>query len=120
MPVLLEDDRVFAWGQNQFGQLGNGNTEDQSTPGQVVGLPEGVGIAQFCLGYTHNACVLKDGRIFTWGDNSSGQLGIGNYESQSRAVQVLGLPEGVPVKQLCLDRYCSVCLLGGWSNFYVG
>ena len=110
---LIHNNQIFAWGSGLFGELGNGNTENQSIPVQVLGLPEGVPIKQLCVGTLHNACVLKDNRVYSWGSNLYGQLGNGNKINQSTAVEVIGLPEGVPVRQLCLGFNNSACIIGG-------
>ena len=110
------DGRIFTWGDNSSGQLGIGNYDEQPIPGQVLGLPEGVLVKKICLGNDICACILEDGRIFAWGYNLSGHLGNGNNGVQPRPVQVLGLPEGVPVKQLYLAKY-SACILADGRVF---
>jgi alpha-tubulin suppressor-like RCC1 family protein len=72
--VLKKDGTVWAWGNNRFGQLGDGTTADHLTPVQVVGLTDAVAIA---CGYAHSIAVKSDGTIWTWGSDSYGQLGEG-------------------------------------------
>lgn len=63
----------YAWGDNSFGQLGNGTSGGySSTPGQMAGLS---GITQITGDNTNGYAVLADGTTQAWGDNSASQLG---------------------------------------------
>ena len=98
-----KDGTVWAWGSNDFGQLGDASepgpehfylsARERSTPGPVRG-PGGegflTGIASIAAGYQHAAAVRKDGTIWAWGDNGAGQLGDGSVKAVSAPVQVLG------------------------------
>ncbi len=72
--------RVWAWGRNQFGQIGQGNntTPFYNTPHLVPGIPatSGVTVSRLAAGDNYNLVLLSDGRVYVWGDNSSGQLGF--------------------------------------------
>ncbi len=76
--TLLSDGRVYCWGRNSSGQLGNGadlddGVDDSSlTPVEVTGL---TGIVQIASGDEHSCAVRNDGAVFCWGSNSYGQLG---------------------------------------------
>jgi alpha-tubulin suppressor-like RCC1 family protein len=73
--ALLADGRVFAWGYNYYGELGNNSTTDSTTPVQVSGLTNAIAIA---AGGYHSLAVLADGTVRCWGDNSQGgQSGAG-------------------------------------------
>ncbi|CAL9101685.1 unnamed protein product [Musa textilis] len=73
---LTERGRVYASGLNNFGQLGRSSaTPFALEPAEVSGLPEN--IRQISAGYHHSAAVTADGELFIWGNNSSGQLGLG-------------------------------------------
>ena len=91
--VSANDGTAYCWGQNSYGQLGNGNTITQTTPVQVSG--EGgigvlSGVSMVGGGYYHTCALKTDGTVYCWGKNSSGQLGIGNTANQIAPVQVLG------------------------------
>ena len=82
-------DSLVCWGGNSKGQLGLGHTNtigDDS--GDLVGgelphvdLPERGDIASSALGHDHTCVLWNDGEIGCWGDNSAGQLGIGNTDT---------------------------------------
>ncbi|MFZ5875057.1 MAG: hypothetical protein ACOYXU_01490 [Nitrospirota bacterium] len=65
---------LWTWGSNAYGQLGDGTRVDRDVPVQV---PAGTGLTWLAVsaGAGHTAAIRADGRIFTWGDNSFGQLG---------------------------------------------
>ena len=75
---------LYSWGDNQFGQLGLGNTATRSSPNQVGALTDWLSVV--CR---YNTLALKaDGTIWAWGRNQSGQLGLGNTTYYSSPKQV--------------------------------
>jgi len=68
--AVKSDGTVWAWGENGFGQLGNGTNTDSDTPVQVLGISNAASVA---AGDRHSLCVLKDGRVLAWGDNQWGR-----------------------------------------------
>ncbi len=85
--ALLSNGTVMTWGANGFGQLGVGNTVNQSIPQQIqtTGLSNVVAIA---AGYGHCLALLSNGTVRAWGWNSGGELGIGNTVNQSTPQQI--------------------------------
>ena len=77
--AVKNDGTVWAWGQNTFGQLGDGSTNDASTPVQVgMGCVPPLGSVTQLGGRTYwNLAVKADGTVWAWGMNQSGQLGNG-------------------------------------------
>ncbi len=77
---MLANGEVRAWGDNAFGQLGNGNTEVSPVPVKVEGLGEAAtavaGGGEFAI------ALLKDGRVKAWGANGLGQLGDGERSGE--------------------------------------
>ncbi|MGW4702629.1 RCC1 domain-containing protein [Streptomyces sp. NPDC004285] len=70
--ALREDGTVWAWGRNDFGQLGNGGSTARNTPGKVPGLDDVVAVAAGCL---HTLALTAQGTVMAWGHNTNGQLG---------------------------------------------
>jgi alpha-tubulin suppressor-like RCC1 family protein len=91
--VLRSDKSVWAWGLNNYGQLGDGTYGQRSTPVQVVG-PGGSGylsdITQASAGLNHSLALKSDGTVWTWGRNAEGQLGNGTTIESTTPVQVVG------------------------------
>ena len=95
--ALLSNGTVVSWGNNAYGQLGNGTTTNSSVPVPVSGLS---GVAQISYGGDepnngHSMALLSNGTVMTWGDNASGQLGNGTTTNSSVPVAVTGLSDGV-------------------------
>jgi uncharacterized protein (TIGR03437 family) len=82
--------RTFAWswGDNTFGELGNGTTTNSSVPTQVSGLTNLTAIAS---GGSFSMALTSDGSVWTWGHNQFGQLGNGSNSDSSTPVEVSGL-----------------------------
>ena len=78
--VLKMDGTVWAWGRNDFGQLGTGNTVSTNLPVQVGGLNNIVAIA---AGKLHSMALDSNGRVWTWGYNNAGQLGQGTQDTSA-------------------------------------
>jgi alpha-tubulin suppressor-like RCC1 family protein len=71
---LTPGGTAYCWGYNASGQLGNGSTDNATTPTLVAG---GLGFASISAGTDHVCGVTIGGQAYCWGDNSLGQLGDG-------------------------------------------
>lgn len=78
--ALRDDHTLWAWGRNNFGQLGDGTKLPRSAPVQII-LPnpqsDFTGFIQIAAGAYHSMALDNKGRIYSWGDNFYGQLGVG-------------------------------------------
>ncbi|WP_083682631.1 RCC1 domain-containing protein [Archangium sp. Cb G35] len=77
----------WAWGNNEFGQLGDGTNTYSATPVQVSGLS---GVLTFSAGNNaqHVLALGTDGSVWSWGANWYGQLGDGTATHRSAPMQV--------------------------------
>lgn len=94
--ALLTTGGLKCWGWNNYGQLGNTNTTNQSYPVNVSGLTSGV--ATVSAGDQFTCAVLADGSAKCWGLNWSAQLGNGSsgaLTANSSPLPVSGLSSGV-------------------------
>lgn len=73
--ALDADGTAYCWGSNWAGQLGDGTTEDRTSPTAVAGGHHFVAVTG---GSYHTCAVTVDGRAYCWGDNSLGELGNGS------------------------------------------
>ena len=86
--VIKSDNTLWSCGYNNFGQLGVGNTTNYSSPVQV-GTDTNWASLPASAGEANGMCAIRtDGTLWTWGNNSSGQLGLGDTTSRSSPVQV--------------------------------
>ena len=82
--ALKTDGTLWAWGGNDYGQLGNGTVVSAAQPVQVLDQ-----VTAVSAGANATAAVRSDGTLWTWGDNLYGQLGDGTRDSVSAPHQVL-------------------------------
>ena len=80
-------DVAYCWGDNSFGQLGNGTTANSDTPVPVSG---GMSFSIVSAGGNQTCGVTTDGVTYCWGDNSFGQLGNGTTTSSTTPRLVAG------------------------------
>jgi len=88
--ALTTGGGVLCWGDNSFGQLGDGTTTQRLTPVQVVGLTSGV--VAIAGGYQHSCALTNAGRVLCWGVNFRGELGDCTNINRSTPVRVAGSP----------------------------
>jgi alpha-tubulin suppressor-like RCC1 family protein len=90
--------RLYAWGFNGEGALGDGTTTDADTPVRVK-LPTGTKVTLTAAGLGHSLARTSTGRVLAWGDNTAGALGNGTTTSSLTPVRVK-LPTGTKVRAL--------------------
>ena len=89
---------VSCWGDNEFGQLGDGTLTGRSIPAEVDGL--GSAIAAVAAGHHHTCAVTTGGSVLCWGNNESGQLGLGTLVSVSTPLATYGFGGAIAVSSL--------------------
>ena len=84
------DGTLWTWGRDDYGQLGDNSNTHKSSPVQTVA--GGTNWKQISCGHRHYTTALRtDGTLWTWGVNTSGQLGDSSVVSRrSSPVQVYG------------------------------
>jgi alpha-tubulin suppressor-like RCC1 family protein len=99
--ALLKDGTVRIWGDNHYGQLGDGTTTGRSSPTAVPGMSD---IAAIAVGgflgtdgrndqasFAHTLALRADGTILAWGSNDDGQLGDGTVTGRLTPAPIPGL-----------------------------
>ncbi|MDD2627938.1 MAG: hypothetical protein PHD20_03550 [Clostridia bacterium] len=94
--ALLNDGTMKAWGNNESGQLGIGNTSTQYTPQQIP-ISKLSNVKEFELIQKHAYALTNDNKFIVWGDNNYRQLGAGNVSIQTQPVQVLEGVKNFPI-----------------------
>jgi len=74
--ALTNLGKLFSWGGNSRGQIGNGTFSDQNTPTLLnnrMGLINNETITDFSMGGEHSGAITSNGRLFMWGQNGWGE-----------------------------------------------
>jgi hypothetical protein len=119
--AVKNDGRLFCWGNNQYGTVGNGTKTNQSSPFQVVFPNKMLEVA----GGFSNTCAVEDvtRAVYCWGYNGKGTVGAG-----SSAPEYILLPQRVAITSVkkLLVKEMHVCALTDannalcWGNNYSG
>ena len=82
--VITEDGSLWMWGNNEFGQLGDGTTETKKNPVKIMEHVKSIDLDTY-----HSGAITEDGNLWMWGLNSRGQLGDGTTKDKLRPVKVM-------------------------------
>ena len=82
--AITNDGNLFAWGDNTFGQLGDGTTENRHIPTFIMD-----DVVYVAAGDIHTLAIRSDGSLWAWGDNGHGQLGDGTTETRHVPVHIM-------------------------------
>jgi len=109
---------VSCWGDNSFGQLGDGSLAARFAPVAVAGLPPAAGVV---AGVSHACALLASGGVACWGRNDWGQLGDGTRTDHAVPVLVQGLPHASAIAS-GYDHTCALTSGGPmcWGSDYFG
>ena len=117
--AVMESGIVNCWGENKFGQIGDGSLIARFQPSPVGGISRDV--AALALGQSHTCALFRSGIVDCWGNNSIGQLGVGDYES-SPTPRSVALPRALRI--VAGAHHTCVLLHGGtldcWGQNYYG
>jgi alpha-tubulin suppressor-like RCC1 family protein len=107
----IADGKLYAWGNNGYGQLGDGTITRRVTP---VLVDTGGAVSEVESGADHTIAVLTNGTVKSWGRNRYGQLGYSGSSNRLSPVSVPGLSNITAVR---VGRDHSMAIGGG--KFYV-
>jgi alpha-tubulin suppressor-like RCC1 family protein len=115
--ALTSGGGVKCWGQNHYGELGNGATGFSRIPVDVTGLASGV--TAIATGYRESCAVTSSGGVKCWGSNLYSALGDPAIDHSATPLSVPGLASGV--RDVTVGQYfaCALMLAGGvkcWGN----
>lgn len=97
--AIDSDGKLYTWGCNNYGQLGNGSTTDSTTPVCLTTLSGnplyGKSITQIELGVGFSSAIDSNNQLYVWGRNSDGQLGRNNTTKSTTPICLTTLSGGV-------------------------
>ena len=103
--ALSQSGTVACWGDNSYGQLGDGTTTDSNRPVPITtaGTPlAGKTVAHVYVGNGRACALTTDGVPACWGQNNFGQLGVGSYANSSLPKALTGALTGATVVDLAI------------------
>ena len=109
--AVTTSGRVYAWGYNFYGQLGDGTTTNRTIPTLIsfTGLQSGETIQSVEADGSHSLAVTTSGRVYAWGNNGNGQLGddTTTYRPIPTLISFTGLQSGETIKDVFAGAYHS-------------
>ncbi|WP_158520419.1 InlB B-repeat-containing protein [Bombiscardovia coagulans] len=113
------DGNAYSWGRNREGQVGDGTTTDKLVPVKVVSKPGMGRFIAISTEYHHSAGIDDQGHVWTWGLNSSGQLGTGDTVGPQKEPVRSAFPEKANLKSVKFDGVSGTSLTdngnGTWT-----
>ncbi len=91
--ALTKNGKMYTFGSNNYGQLGFGDYVDINIPTLVMEAPNNV--IQISTGHNYSLCLTNDGHIYSFGINTLGQLGLGDYNIRNVPTLVLAVPNNI-------------------------
>jgi len=90
--ALASDNSIHAWGNNIYGQLGDGTTTQRNSPVDITGNGSlsGKTVTHITGGTYHAIALASDGSVHGWGFNGYGQLGDGTTTTRTTPVLISG------------------------------
>jgi alpha-tubulin suppressor-like RCC1 family protein len=85
--AIGSNGKVYSWGNNANGELGNGTETNEKDP-VVVSMPAGVSASAIAAGADHSFAIGSDGNLYSWGYNGLDELGDGNTTDRETPGQV--------------------------------
>lgn len=121
--ALCSDGSLYAWGNNDQGQLGDGTIQPRSTPVRVA-PPSGQRWTRISAGFWNSAALCSDGLLYMWGANYGGQIGDGTTTGRLVPVSIAP-PAGTSWQQVSIgyQHTIAVCSNGSlyvWGDNYYG
>ena len=124
--ALTTDGKVYAWGNNFNGHLGLGTSGDdagEDSPTLITALSN-ITVSSIDAGYSHSLALTTDGKVYAWGSNGNGQLGLGNNEEKKSPTLITAL-SNITVSSIAAGGYNSLALttdgkVYSWGLNYYG
>lgn len=123
--LVTPEGRVFAWGKNNVGQLGNGEASNEGVPSPtavppLVNLEDAEKVNRVYAGYGHSALLTSRGNVFVAGDNGLGQLGTGSGAPHSTTFIAVPALEDLRGVELALGRAHTMLVTANGELFGFG
>ncbi|WP_332460456.1 InlB B-repeat-containing protein, partial [Bifidobacterium sp. W8120] len=122
------DGNAYAWGNNRYGQLGDGTRTSRTTPVMVrkpdpktyPDLPADFTYVQVSAGGAHSLALGSDGYAYAWGSNSSGQLGNNNSGEDTYSSVPVRVRDPASPADASKGLQATQVSAGGWHSLALG
>ena len=114
--ILMTDGSVYSCGMNRYGQLGIGNTSNQTSISQMTNNT-GKTVSQITCGSEHTIVVMTDGSIYGCGYNGGKELGDGTTTNRTQIVKMTN-NTGLTPQKVISDLYNSVTIIMTTGDVY--
>ncbi len=114
--IITENDNLYSFGNNISGQLGLGITGPRYTP-ILVTIPNGLKVKAVSCGGSHTVIITEDGNLYSFGDNSYGQLGLRLRKGRRTTPTLVASLGSLKVKAVSCGLVHTVIIMEN-SNFY--
>lgn len=82
--AIRNDNSLWVWGDNNYGELGNGTNQSITTPTKIMD-----NVSSIAAGWYHSLAIKQDGSLWAWGLNKDNQLGDGTDENKNIPVKIM-------------------------------
>ena len=107
--ALTTRGKVWCWGWNAYGQLGDNTTTNSSKPVAVANLGK---VKAIDAGYLHTCAITTKGAVKCWGYNANGQLGDNSATNSLTPVSVYGITKGAKAVSSSYTSTCAITSKG--------
>ncbi|KAA0712569.1 E3 ubiquitin-protein ligase HERC2 [Triplophysa tibetana] len=108
--AITADGELYTWGRGNYGRLGHGSSEDQTTPMLVTALKGLKVIAVACgSGDAQTLAVTENGQVWSWGDGDYGKLGRGGSDG-CKTPKLVEKLQDLDIVKVCCGSQFSVAL----------
>ena len=125
--AITADGKVYSWGANDSGQLGDGTTISRNQPVAVnmSGALAGKTVTALSANHVYTLALTADGKVYSWGANFGGQLGLGDSVDRSSPQLIQGALAGKTIVSISAGLAHAMALASdgtvyGWGNNLYG
>lgn len=105
--ALTSTGRLYGWGDNSAGQLGDATRTDRADPVRIKAVGA---VTRFAAGGSHGVAVDRSGQVWGWGDNTYGQIGDGTTTTRQTPVKITSLT-GARVRTVSAGEFHTIATL---------
>ena len=111
--ALTRNGKVYSWGFGESGALGHGSRKTLFAPQEIRTLSVNANITAIACGNYHTAALDDKGRVWCWGDNGNGQLGVSQNFSEAlnfmpQLVRISNVAQGTcTIKHISCGSYTT-------------